>query len=234
MSLPARLFGVIVSPRETYADVAANPRALGVLLITVLVSAAVTFWFQSTEAGQKAVIAQIDQTLDVVERATGRPAMTDEQYEQAVTAGVSRAPYQSAGTILISTPIVVAILSAILLGVFNGILGGSARYKQVFAAVAHSGVIWTLAAIFGVVMAFAGADLGAASKLAVFVPMLESGFLYHLLAYIDLFWLWGLTSIAIGMSVLYRRQTVSVAVTFIGVYLLCGLAWAAIRSAIGG
>lgn len=233
LSLAARLVGVILSPRETYADVAAAPRVLGALLVTVAISAGLTFWFQGTETGQQAVIDQIDATLETVESVTGRPAMTDEQYQQAVTVGLQRAPYQSAGAILVSTPIVIAVLAGIFLGVFNGIMGGTARYKQVYAIVTHSGVIWTLAAAFGVMVAFLGGELGSASRLLVFAPMLESGFLFHLLGFIDLFWVWGFVSVATGLAVLYRRQTAGIAMTLVGVYLLCGLAYAAVRAFAG-
>jgi hypothetical protein len=234
MSLPARLIGVILSPRDTYADVAAHPRVLGALLVTTVLAAGVTYWFQGTEIGQQAVIAQIDQTLETVESLTGQSTMTDEQYEQMIEQQIGRAPLQSAATILVASPVTVVILAAILLGVFNGILGGAGRFKQVLAVVVHSSVIWTLAALFGVAMAFLGAELGSASKLSIFAPMLESGFVFRLLSFVDLFWLWGLVSLATGLAVLYRRQTGSIATAFVGIYLLCGIAWAALRSAFGG
>ena len=47
MSLPARIAGVVMSPRQTYAAVAAHPKSLGVLLVTIVASAAITLWFQS-------------------------------------------------------------------------------------------------------------------------------------------------------------------------------------------
>ena len=53
-SLPARVAGVIFSPRATYADVAARPRVLGLLAVVMLVIVAATFTFLSTEVGQQA------------------------------------------------------------------------------------------------------------------------------------------------------------------------------------
>jgi len=58
-SLAARLLGVIVSPRATYADVAARPRALGAILVILLLAGASTFAFLSTEIGQNAMLDQI-------------------------------------------------------------------------------------------------------------------------------------------------------------------------------
>ena len=48
MSLFGRIPGVIFSPRATYADVAARPRALGALAFVVLISIAGTFTFLCT------------------------------------------------------------------------------------------------------------------------------------------------------------------------------------------
>ena len=61
--LAARILGVLLSPRETYADVAARPRVLGVLAFVVLVSAGTWFAFLSTQVGQDALF---DQQMDVL------------------------------------------------------------------------------------------------------------------------------------------------------------------------
>ena len=232
-NLLARIVGVITSPRETYASVAAQPRALGVLVVTLLVSAAVTFWFQSSEAGQKAILEQLEQTARIIEGATGQP-LPDEQYD-AMLAGAPRAPYQSIAFILVGTPIMCAVLAGILLGVFNGIVGGNARFKQVFAVVTHSGVIWTLAAVFVAVMGYTTGRTTGASSLAVFFPMLDDmGFAISLLRAIDIFYLWGFFNLAIGLAVLYRQRTGPIAITFIALYLIVAVLIAVVRSSFGG
>ena len=226
----ARIVGVITSPRETYASVAAHPRALGVLVVTILVSAAVTFWFQSSEPGQKVILDQLEQTARTIESFAG--PLPDEQYD-AMIAGAPRAPYQSAAFILIGTPIMCAVLAGILLGVFNGVVGGDARFKQVFAVVAHAGVIWTLAAVFVAVMGYTTGTTGS-SSLGVFFPMLEEmSFVMSLLRAIDIFYLWGFFNLAIGLAVLYRQRTAPIAITFISLYLIVAVLIAVVRSSGG-
>ena len=58
LSLPARVLGVLFSPRRTYADVAAHPRWLGVFIVIVALTSAVGTAFLSTEVGRNAVIDQ--------------------------------------------------------------------------------------------------------------------------------------------------------------------------------
>ena len=234
LGLLSRIAGVILSPRDAYSDIAAYPRWLGVLMVTIVLSAAGSFWFQSTEVGKKVARQQIDTTLETVEQLTGRQ-MTEQEYQQAIANSTSaRARYTSVATIAVSFPIIVVILAAILLGVFNGILGGKARFKQVAAVVAFSGVIWTLATLFGLAMAAVRGDVSGATRLSVFTPGLETGFLAHFLSAIDLFWIWAFVNLAIGLAVLYRRRTGPIAVSFVTIYVVCGALYAAVRSMFSG
>src|SRR3954464_12622686 len=57
-SLPARIAGVIFSPRATYADVAARPQWAAMFVVVYLVSAAMATAFMSTEVGRAAVVDQ--------------------------------------------------------------------------------------------------------------------------------------------------------------------------------
>ena len=54
MSLPARLIGILMSPRATYADVVARPRVLGALAVVILISSVAVYTFMSTEVGKQA------------------------------------------------------------------------------------------------------------------------------------------------------------------------------------
>jgi hypothetical protein len=62
--LVARAFGVVFSPRATYAAVAARPRALGALVAVIVIVGAATSAFLATEVGKN---AYIDQALSSIE-----------------------------------------------------------------------------------------------------------------------------------------------------------------------
>jgi hypothetical protein len=228
--LVSRILGVITSPRETYAAVAAHPRVLGVLLATALAAAGTQYLFLSSESGKKAALDAIDSQIAFAESLGA--TVTDEAYDGMVQS-VDRAPYWGAVSALAGIPIYALVLAAVFMGIFNGILGGEARFKQVCAAVAHAGVIWTLGIVFTAVLGlFTGTATGA-TRLSVFFPMLETGFWTHLFRYVDIFWLWGFTSVATGLGVLYKRSTGAIAVTLIGVYLTIGIGYAIVRSFLG-
>jgi hypothetical protein len=165
--LVARVVGVFVSPRATYADVAARPRWLGAFLVGSVVAIVGLFVLFSTEVGQQ---AWLDQQVKGAE-SFGR-TISDQQYE-----GMERiAPYIRyivAGGYLVFIPIVLAAVSGILLGVFNALLGGDASFKQVLAVMSHAGLITAFQTVFAVPLDYMRETLSSPTTLAVFLPFIE-------------------------------------------------------------
>jgi hypothetical protein len=228
-SLPARIAGVLFSPRATYADVAVRPRALGVLMFVVLVGTLAVFLFLSTDVGKDAFIDQQVQQRE----SFGRP-VTDAQYEQLERIA-PYAPYFGAVFQLVSLPLLGAVIAGIALAVFNALLGGEATFKQVFAIVAHSGVVLSLMQLFGLPLAYAQKTISSATSLAVFAPFLdESSFAARLLGAVDLFMIWWIISLAIGLGVLYRKRTGPIATTMMILYVAIAIVIAVVKTAMSG
>lgn len=223
----SRIVGVIFSPRATFADVAAHPKSLGVLSVCMLIVILSLFALFKTEVGQQAWIDQQVRGAESFGRTIG-----DQQYD----AMERIAPYVSyivACAYLIVIPIVVAITAGILLGIFNAFMGGDATYKQVFAVVVHAGVITTVQVLFAMPLDYVRQTLSSPTTLAVFVPFLdENSFAARLLGSIDLFYVWWIVTLAIGLAVLYKRRTGPIATSLLTVYAVIALAIAAIRSAL--
>jgi len=228
-SLAARIVGVLFAPRATYADVAARPRVLGALACVLAIIVAATFVFLSTDVGQQ---ASLDNQVRQME-SFGR-TMSDAQYAQMERmAPYSR--YFAAGFQLVLMPIMALIVAGVAFAVFNAALGGDATFKQVYAIVVHSGVVLTLQALFGLPLAYARESLASATNLAIFFPFLDDNtFAARLLGSIDLFLIWWIVSLSIGLAVLYRRRTAPVATTMLVVYVAIGLLIAAIKTATSG
>lgn len=225
--LLARAVGVFVSPRATYADVAARPRALGALALGTLLIAGSVFAFMSTEVGQLAIV---DQQVKMIE-SFGRP-VDDAMYDQ-MEAGAARARYFTLAGQVVGIPLVTAIIAGILIGVFNALLGGDATYKQVFAIVAHSGLINAVQTLFSMPFFYLREAMTSPTNLGVFAPFLEeTSFAARLLGSIDLFQIWATLSLAIGLGVLYKRRTGPIAWAFFIVYFVIVAVIAGIRTAL--
>jgi Yip1 domain len=213
--LLARATGVIFSPRATFEAVVQTPKPFGAMLVVAVVSAAAFGIFLSTEVGRAASIASM------TERSGGQ--MTPEQL-----AGFERmAPYLGAFqavSVLLFTPIVTAFLAGIAYVVFNAFMGGTATFRQLMAVVAHSQFISMLSIVFTTPLNYLRGTMTSATNLGVFLPMLEPRtFLAGVVGAIDLFLIWWIVGLSIGLSVLYRRKTGSVATGFLIVYGLVAL-----------
>ncbi|HMD34909.1 MAG TPA: YIP1 family protein [Vicinamibacterales bacterium] len=229
MALPARLFGVLLSPRAAYAAIAARPRWFGALAFAVGVGALATFVFLSTQVGQQAMF---DQQIKGMESFGFK--VTDRQYER-MEQGMRFAKYTGPIGQVVAFTIGSLITAGILLGIFNALLGGDARFKQVYAIVAHSYVILTISQIFGLSLGYARETMSGATNLAVFFPFLgETSLAARFLGAIDLFLTWWIVSLSIGLGVLYTKRTGPIATTLLGIYVVIALAIALIRTALAG
>jgi hypothetical protein len=227
--LVARIVGVIFSPRETYAGIAAHPRVLGALAVVLLVTVGASTAFLFTEVGKNALF---DQQISTMESFGMR--ITDQMYDR-MEEQLQWSPYFAGASSLLFFPVTSAAVAGLLLGVFNAIMGGDASFKQVYAIVVHSGLLVALQQLFVVPLNYARESMSSPTTLAVFFPFLEeSSFPAMLLGGIDLFFIWLIVNLAIGIGVLYKRQTAPIAATMFGIYVSIVLIVAAVRTALSG
>ena len=222
--LLSRLVGVLFSPRATYAAVVARPRVLGAFVVTIGIMAVTEGAFFSTQVMQEVLL---DQQIKTIE--SFGVNINDQAYER-MEQGIGRAAYTTPIFLVIFIPIIAAVFSAIILGVWGMLMGGTATFKQVYAILAHSGMVLAIAVLFAMPLSYATHQM-AGANLSVFAPMVEeTTFLGRLLGGIDLFYIWWCANIAIGVGVLFKRKTGGVATTFIGTYVLIVLILALVRS----
>jgi hypothetical protein len=227
--LPGRIAGVLTSPRATYADIAARPAWLGVLVVVLVTTMAPTAWLLSTEVGQRAFI---DLQLQTVEAFGG--TISDAQYGQMLRMAPSARYFAAAGQI-VGVPVMALAVAGLAFALFNGVFGGSAAFRQVFAVVAFSSVLTGLRTLFATPLNYARESLSSPTNLAAVLPFFEDNtFGARLLGSVDLFLVWWVISLAIGFGVLYRRRTAPIATAMLGAYGAIALTIAAVRSALAG
>ena len=230
MGLAARVIGIITAPRETYAAVAAAPRWLGMAILIILIVGGCQLWFQSTQVGKQATL---DETVRRTESFGFK--VSDPMYEGMRTAIMNPPAWRvglSAGTIVVGSLIVWAVMAGLLFLVFGVFTGGRATFKQLYAVVVHSGVISTMGTLFLTPLNYFRESLSSATNLGVFMPFLpESSFLGRLVGMVDLLLVWWVTSLAIGVAVTYKKKTAGVAFVLFGVYAVIAIAYAAFMAA---
>jgi len=222
----SRVLGIFFTPRATYAEVAARPRWFGVLAISSIVIAGGFYFLLSSDSGQRALL---DQQTQIIESfGVKLPEAALERMEE----GIQRAKYTTPISQLIAIPLGSVVVAGILLGVFNALLGGDARFKQVFAIVAHSTLIGALQNTFARPINYFKETISSPTSLSELLPFFdEKSFLGYLAGMVDLFAIWSILSLAIGLAVLYKRRTAPVATTMFVIYFVIVAAIAAVRAA---
>jgi hypothetical protein len=227
--LAARAVGIVMSPRDTYRDVVASPRWFGILALVVIVSTVALGAFLSTERGQT---LSLDSQVTAME-SWGVP-VSDEMYERMESRLASNA-YWAVGGQVVFIPLFTLLVAGLAIAIFNVLLGGDATFPQVFAVVAHANVIGVLALLFMLPLNYAREAMSNPTNLSVFLPMLDdASFVARFLGAIDLFRIWWIVSLAIGLAVLYKRKAGPIAMSFFGLYLAIALAIAGVMVAVSG
>ena len=228
-TLTARMIGVVRSPRATFEAVAAAPRWAGVLTVTFLLSASTAALFLDTEVGRLALLDQWERTA----AAFGRP-VDDVQYAALDAASDNGAAYAVISAVM-SGPLLALVLSVIVRAMFRASRPGAPTYRQVFAVVAHAGVILALRQVIAAPVDYARETLASPMTIGVIVGGLdEASPLARLAGIVDLFVIWWVAVLAIGVSVLYHRPAIRLVATCVGIYVVLAVAVALAMAVTGG
>lgn len=227
-SLLARLKGIVIRPRSTFAAVVTRPRAAGTLVLLALVSFGATAAFLATEVGQVALVDQWERTA----LAFGQ-TVDDARYAEMQRLSRYGVPYAAASAVA-RGPAAAVALAALLYAVFSA-RGHRATFAQTLAVVAHAGVILALRDVVAAPLNYVRESLANPVTFLSFAGMLDEGSpVARFLALIDLFMLWWLVVLAIGLAVLYRTRARVMAMTLFGLYLGVALLLAGTMAVLGG
>ena len=223
-----RLIGMVRSPRATLERVIQQPRSVDLAVLVVAISAACTAGYLSTPVGQ---LAGLDQQVRQLE--SFGVAMTDDRYAQLRGLAPYR-PAVSAATILVGWPLGWVALAWIVRRLGDR-MGATASYAQVLAVVVHASAILAVRSLVALPINYVRESLGGATSLSLVMPSFgESTFPARLLGALDVFLLWWVALMAIGLGKLYGRPTVPIARWLLGVYTAVAVALALVQALRGG
>ena len=108
MNVFARFIGILTAPRATYASVVANPKWLGMYLLTATLIAFGAALPMTTDAGKQAAVDQQVSTMEGFGM-----QVSDEQYA-AIQKGTAIMPYTTAGSVVIGMLLGYLLMAGIL------------------------------------------------------------------------------------------------------------------------
>jgi hypothetical protein len=213
-TLPARVAGVLRSPHALFTSVIERPRWAAMMLFTLLITAVCGAALMETGVGRQALVDQWERTA----LAFGRE-VSDDRYAELVAMS-EYGPAYALLSAVVAGPALTCGVAAAIVGVFSAAGGGDATYKQVLAIVAHAGVILALRQVVATPFNYARETLASPATLGHLLPMFDEASLpARFFGAIDLFVVWWVIVLAIGVAVLYRRSARSTALVFIGSYV---------------
>ncbi|HEX6201767.1 MAG TPA: YIP1 family protein [Thermoanaerobaculia bacterium] len=210
-----RPLGVLVSPQPTFRSLAERPSWLPPLVILLLL----------VVAGQLLAVPKIDMEAAVREALERQnQPVNDEQVEQM-------AAMQSKFAVACSIPLfaVGLVVAALLVWGLANAAGGEIGFVRSFAVTLHGLMPNAVASLLSipVILGLQEIDPGEAqrgllaSHLAAFAPEDTSAWLLALLARIDVFAIWSLVLLVIGLRTVGRLSTAAAT----GVVLVVWLLW---------
>ncbi len=221
---------MVRSPRATLASAIANPRSMDLALLIVGISAACSVGFLLTRVGQ---LAALDQQVRQLE--SFGAAVNDETYAE-LRRLVAYRPAISAAAIVVGWPIRWIAAAGILHAIGNRFAGSRhTTFAQVLTVVVHASAVFAVRALVATPINYARESLGGATSLSMIMPSFgESTFPARLLGAVDIFVLWWVVLLAMGLGMLYRTRTLPIARWLFGAYAAGALALAATQALRGG
>lgn len=247
-ALLARVIAILHSPWTTFEALALAPRVFGVVALTFLVTAGSTAIVLETDVGQLALLDQWERTAFSLGR-----TVDDARYRAMEDASRHGAAY-AVLIAAVSGPVLTVGVSGLLFAVFRvsraaarpaqPVLAGrpaladrpgTVTYRQVLAIVGHAGVILALRQVIAAPLTYTRETLAGPMTMRVFFPMFDDTSLAaRFFAAIDLFVVWWIILLAVGMSVLYARPAGRLACVFVGAYVTLSTVVTIVMAAVGG
>ena len=223
-----RLIDMVRAPRATLQVAIAAPRSLDLALLIVVVAAILNAGFLMTHVGR---LAALDQQVRQLE--SFGVEITDARYEELKQL-VPYRPAISAATVIIGWPIAWLGI-AVLIHMLRRHASHGVTYAQVLAVVVHASAILAVRVLVEAPLNYARESLGGATSLATLLPAFsESTLLARFLGAIDIFIVWWVIVLAMGLALLYRSRTVTIAQWLFGAYAAAAAALAVAQALRGG
>ena len=194
-------------------------------MVIIAVAATCSVGFLLTGVGR---LAALDQAVRQLESLGA--TITDNRYAELRHLQSYR-PIISAAAIVIGWPMMWMFAAFI----FRAISKRRATFAQALTVVVHASSILAARAVVAAPINYARESLGGSTSLGVLLPIFgETTFAARLFGAVDVFLVWWVILIAMGLSILYRTRTLPIARWLLGAYAAGAAALALTQALRGG
>jgi Yip1-like protein len=223
-----RLAGVILRPRTTFAELIRRPAWIDTWLAILAVTALCAVSLLTSDVGQQAVV---DERERVIETFGGT---VDDAQHDILLANPPYWVYFTSGSRTLLLPVVTLAAAA---GCWLAARSAPtpARFVQALSIVVHASVVLALGQLVATPIHYLRESLTSPLNLAAVLPLVQDGTAAgRFFGVVDLFAVWWLGLIAIGLATLTGRPVRRYVVSFAAVYAGFAAVMAGVIAALGG
>jgi hypothetical protein len=222
LSFPERLMGIFISPGETLEDVARKPGFWAPLIALVVGAVAVSetmLW----KIGMERMVRM------GIEQSNRASSMSPEQMDQAVRQSVRIGGILAHFGGFVIVPIYLLILAGLGILIVNLIFGAKMKFKTVFSLISYANLVTLLKSLMALALILFGdpdhfnAANSVPDNVGFFLnPTQVSKPLYALACSPDIFTIWMLILVAIGLSkgTGSKAKPLSIFLVFVGLWAI--------------
>ncbi|GGH00090.1 YIP1 family protein [Silvibacterium dinghuense] len=231
-----RVVDTFTAPSKTFTDILRSSAFLGPVIIMLLVAVGFSFAVQQKVGWDKVYENTIHQSPKAEERLaqlTPDQAATQKAVGAKITGVISY-------VYVIPVLIITAVTSLLVWITANFILGGTAKYGQIYAVNMYASLVMNIKFILAMVALFAGLAPDSfqlqnpvGTNIGFYLSQEAPKALTALGTHIDLFEIWSLVLATIGVSIVAKISRGKAAVAVVGwwaIFVLVGVGMAAVRS----
>ena len=223
-----RVTGVLVHPRATMAEVVRHPAFITTWVVVLLVVAVCGGLLLSTPTGQQALV---DERVRVTEAIGGR--VDDATYDRLRSDPPVSIYLTSGGRLLLTPPVTMAVtLGLMALGWFEG---ARVTFVTALAITVHATVVLALQQVVATPLHYVYESLTSPTNVAGLLRLFDEGsWPQRLLGTIDVFGLWWMWLLGVGMTAATGRPARQYIWKLLAVYVGIAAMVAAVFTVVGG
>ena len=199
----SRLTGVLFEPNKTFADIARRPGWIVPLIVVILFSLIYIYSFSVHVGWERTILKAMDPNNN-----PRIAQIAPEQRQRIIDRQLQLAPVFGYVGVILVPPLYYLLASGIFLGIVKGLLGVPILFKQAFAAMSYASavprVIFYLLSIAVMFLKnpddFDVQNPFLSNPGAVLDPQTTPKFLFSLAGSLDLFSIWVILLIAVGLK----------------------------------
>lgn len=217
----SRILNIFFEPRKIFENLKIKPRWLVPFIIISIIG--ITSFYYTYPFIMKGQIARIE----------ANERIPDAQKEIIIErmSETEHPPIWQLGITPIFTFLYFLIVAAVLFFVGNVLLGGDSSFGRILSIFVYSSLVAIPQAIIKIPLVFMRETAEIQTSLALLLsPDIRETFLYRFFAQIDIFTIWTLILVSLGMAVMYNFTLRKSATTVFVLWLL----WVLISSALAG